>query len=98
MTPSVQKALVILATVAVVLAGLFVIILGQVKASNERSSCVLEYRTEWEVGLGANIGFSLDHPGELIPNELTSRFDNAQADMERLEDLCQLDSWWEALK
>lgn len=93
MTRAAQRALVIMAALLVVIAGLWLVVARQQSAQAERNACIVAYRSQWERSIGdIVVTAAADAP---VRGRQVRRLDAVQHDLARLDDRCPLRSWWQ---
>lgn len=90
-----QTALVILAVVVLLLSMQSLGLARAQQKSDERSTCVLSRRTDWEVSLGAVLSYGLRHPDSAVPESLLEPYEDVQARLEQVTEVCTLETWWQ---
>lgn len=93
MTRAAQRALVIMAALLVVIAGLWLVVARQQAAQADRNACIVAYRSQWERSIGDVVVTYIKTGG--VRDRQVRRLDAVQHDLARLDDRCPLHSWWE---
>lgn len=92
MTRAGQRALLIMAAMLVLLAGLYVVAVRQQDAYAQRNTCISHYRSDWERRIGDIVITA--SVGRNVTRHQVDKLRDVQRDLKVLDDRCPLSSWW----